>query len=107
MLAGSIRDNGPLPEVITDSLAAQEAIREQLEGVSIALMMGTMLHSMAVASLLPAGVKTLCVDINPAAVSKLTDPRNFQALGLVTDVELFLRELCRHLEAKDASAKAK
>jgi len=106
VLAGSIRDNGPLPGVITDSLAAQQAIRESIVGVSIALMMGTMLHSMAVASLLPAGVKTLCVDINPAAVAKLTDPRNFQALGLVTDVELFLRELARHLEAKDETAAA-
>lgn len=106
VLAGSIRDTGPLPEVITDSLAAQQAIREHLEGVSIALMMATLLHSMAVASLLPAGVKTLFVDINPAAVSKMTDPRNFQALGLVTDVELFLRELSRHLE-QEVAAKAK
>ncbi|HMJ05795.1 MAG TPA: TIGR00300 family protein [Chthoniobacterales bacterium] len=106
VLAGSIRDEGPLPEVITDAIEAQRLIREKIEGVSIALMMGTMLHSMAVASLLPAGVKTLCVDINPAAVAKLTDPRNFQALGLVTDVELFLRELARHLEAKDETAAA-
>lgn len=106
VLAGSIRDTGPLPEVITDSLAAQEAIRKQIDGVSIALMMGSMLHSMAVASLLPAGVKTLCVDINPAAVSKMTNPRNFQAIGLVTDVELFLRELVRHLD-KEVVAKAK
>src|SRR4051812_45682258 len=104
VLAGSIRDNGPLPDVITDSLVAQEAIREKIEGVSIALMMGTLLHSMAVASLLPAGVKTLCVDINPAAVSKLTDPLNFQALGLVTDVELFLRELTGYLEEARAEA---
>jgi lysine-ketoglutarate reductase/saccharopine dehydrogenase-like protein (TIGR00300 family) len=104
VLAGSIRDSGPLPDVITDSLAAQEAIREKIEGVSIALMMGTLLHSMAVASLLPAGVKTLCVDINPAAVGKLTDPRNFQALGLVTDVELFLRELTGYLEEAGAAA---
>ncbi len=102
ILAGSIRDNGPLPEVITDSIQAQAAIREQIVGVSFALMMGTMLHSMAVASLLPAGVKTLCVDINPAAVAKLTDPQNFQALGLVTDVELFLHELIRHLEKENA-----
>lgn len=101
VLAGSIRDTGPLPDVITDSMAAQEAIRAKIEGVRIALMMGTMLHSMAVASLLPAGVKTLCVDINPGAVNKLTNPDNFQALGLVTDVELFLRELTRQLEKKE------
>lgn len=100
VLAGSIRDNGPLPGVISDAMEAQHAIREKIEGVGFALMMGTLLHSMAVESLLPAGVKTLCVDINPAAVSKLTDPRSFQALGLVTDVELFLRELVRHLEMK-------
>lgn len=109
VLAGSIRDEGPLPDVITDSLAAQEAIREKIEGVSIALMMGSMLHSMAVASLLPAKVKTLCVDINPAAVSKLTNPQSFQALGLVTDVELFLRELAADLaaEGKDGAGRAK
>lgn len=101
VLAGSIRDDGPLPDVITDSIQAQQAIREKIEGVTIALMMGTMLHSMAIANVLPASVKTLCVDINPAAVSKLTDPQNFQALGLVTDVELFLRELSSHL-ADDA-----
>lgn len=102
ILSGSIRDNGPLPEVITDTIEAQEAIRNKIDGVAIAVMMGTVLHSMAVASLLPGGVKMLCVDIDPGAVAKLTDPRNFQALGLVTDVELFLRELCRHL-AKDES----
>ena len=106
VLAGSIRDDGPLPDVITDSTEAQQAIREKIEGVTIALMMGTMLHSMAVASVLPASVKTLCVDINPAAVSKLTDPQNFQALGLVTDVELFLRELAGYLaeDLKDGAA---
>ncbi|MGI9172468.1 MAG: TIGR00300 family protein [Chthoniobacterales bacterium] len=102
VLAGSIRDNGPLPGVISDAMEAQQAIREKIEGVGFALMMGTLLHSMAVESLLPAGVKTLCVDINPAAVSKLTDPRSFHALGLVTDVELFLRELVRHLEMKQS-----
>jgi len=106
VLAGSIRDDGPLPDVITDSTEAQQTIREKIDGVTIAIMMGTMLHSMAVASVLPASVKTLCVDINPAAVSKLTDPQNFQALGLVTDVELFLRELAGYLaeDLKDGAA---
>ena len=93
VLAGSIRDDGPLPEVITDTLDAQNAMREKLTGVTIALMMGTMLHSMAVMNLLPATVRTLCVDINPAAVSKLSDRGSFQALGLVSDLEPFLREL--------------
>jgi lysine-ketoglutarate reductase/saccharopine dehydrogenase-like protein (TIGR00300 family) len=93
VLAGSIRDDGPLPEVITDTLAAQDAMREKITGVTTALMIGTMLHSMAVANLLPATVKTLCVDVNPAAVSKLTERGSFQSLGLVSDLEPFLREL--------------
>jgi lysine-ketoglutarate reductase/saccharopine dehydrogenase-like protein (TIGR00300 family) len=93
VLAGSIRDDGPLPEVITDTLEAQGAMREKITGVTTALMMGTMLHSMAVTNLLPATVKTLCVDVNPAAVSKLTERGSFQSLGLVSDLEPFLREL--------------
>jgi lysine-ketoglutarate reductase/saccharopine dehydrogenase-like protein (TIGR00300 family) len=93
VLAGSIRDDGPLPEVITDTLEAQEAMREKITGVTTALMMGTMLHSMATANLLPATVKTLCVDVNPAAVSRLTERGSFQSLGLVSDIEPFLREL--------------
>jgi lysine-ketoglutarate reductase/saccharopine dehydrogenase-like protein (TIGR00300 family) len=93
VLAGSIRDDGPLPEVITDTIEAQDAMREKLAGVSTALMMGTMLHSMAVTNLLPATVKTLCIDVNPAAVSKLTERGSFQSLGLVSDLEPFLREL--------------
>jgi len=93
ILAGSIRDDGPLPEVITDTLEAQDAMREKITGVTTALMMGTMLHSMATANLLPATVKTLCVDVNPAAVGKLTERGSFQSLGLVSDLEPFLREL--------------
>jgi lysine-ketoglutarate reductase/saccharopine dehydrogenase-like protein (TIGR00300 family) len=93
ILAGSIRDDGPLPEVITDTVQAQDAMREKIAGVTTALMMGTMLHSMAVANLLPATVKTLCVDVNPAAVSKMTERGSFQSLGLVSDLEPFLREL--------------
>src|SRR3954469_9349742 len=93
VLAGSIRDDGPLPEVITDTLEAQDAMREKISGVTTALMMGTMLHSMATANLLPATVKTLCVDVNPAAVSRLTERGSFQSLGLVSDLEPFLREL--------------
>ena len=93
VLAGSIRDDGPLPDVITDAIEAQQAMRAKIGGVSIALMMATMLHSIAVGNLLPATVKTLCVDINPGVVAKLTDRGTFQAVGLVTDVEPFLREL--------------
>jgi lysine-ketoglutarate reductase/saccharopine dehydrogenase-like protein (TIGR00300 family) len=97
VLAGSIRDDGPLPDVITDVVAAQHAMRNRLGGVTIALMMGTMLHSIAVGNLLPASVKTICVDINPSVVTKLTDRGTFQALGLVTDIEPFLRELNDYL----------
>jgi len=93
VLAGSIRDDGPLPDVITDAIESQKAMREKISGVSIALMMGTMLHSMAVEKLLPATVKTICVDINADVVNKLTDRGTFQTVGLVTDIEAFLREL--------------
>jgi lysine-ketoglutarate reductase/saccharopine dehydrogenase-like protein (TIGR00300 family) len=105
LLTGSVRDDGPLPEVITDSVAAQSAMREKIEGVTLALLMGTMLHSVAVANLLPASVKTLVVDINPAAVAKLTDGQTFQALGLVTDIEPFLRELTECLNQLRGAAK--
>jgi len=98
VLAGSIRDDGPLPDVITDTLQAQDIMREKARGVSFALMMATTLHAIATGNLLPASVKTVCVDINPAVVTKLTDRGTFQALGLVTDVEPFLRELCSYLD---------
>src|SRR6266436_6256775 len=97
VLAGSIRDDGPLPDVISDVVAAQKAMRSKLDGVTIALMMGTMLHSIAVGNLLPAHVKTICVDINPSVVTKLADRGTFQAIGLVTDIEPFLRELTEFL----------
>jgi len=97
VLAGSIRDDGPLPEVITDTVAAQSTMRSKLGGVTMALMMGTMLHSVAVGNLLPAHVKTICVDINPSVVTKLADRGTFQAIGLVTDLEPFLRELTQFL----------
>jgi lysine-ketoglutarate reductase/saccharopine dehydrogenase-like protein (TIGR00300 family) len=99
VLAGSIRDDGPLPDVITDAIEAQQAMRAKIGGVTIALMMGTMLHSIAVANLLPATVKMLCVDINPGVVAKLADRGTFQAVGLVTDIEPFLRELTGCIEA--------
>ena len=98
VLAGSIRDDGPLPDVITDTLQAQDIMREKARGVSFALMIATTLHAIATGNLLPASVKTVCVDINPAVVTKLTDRGTFQAVGLVTDVEPFLRELCSDLD---------
>lgn len=102
VLAGSIRDDGPLPDVITDTLRAQDIMREKARGVSFALMMATTLHAVATGNLLPATVKTVCVDINPAVVTKLSDRGTFQATGLVTDVEPFLRSLCHHLTAGNA-----
>jgi lysine-ketoglutarate reductase/saccharopine dehydrogenase-like protein (TIGR00300 family) len=93
VLAGSIRDDGPLPGVITDVLAAQRAMREQLEGVEVAIMLATTLHSVAVGNLLPARVRTVCVDMNPSSVTKLSDRGTWQSIGLVTDVGYFLRQL--------------
>ncbi|MBI3596782.1 MAG: TIGR00300 family protein, partial [Nitrospirae bacterium] len=96
VLAGSIRDDGPLPEVVTDMVSAQDTLRRVLPGVSVCVMIATMLHSIAAGNLLPASVKLVCVDINPAVVTKLTDRGSFQAVGLVTDVEPFLRELWKN-----------
>ena len=97
LLAGSIRDDGPLPDVITDVIEAQRKMREMLEGVTLALMIATTLHSIAVGNLLPAAVRVVCVDINPATVTKLADRGTFQTIGLVTDVEPFLRVLVQEL----------
>jgi len=93
VLAGSIRDDGPMPDVITDVLVAQDRMREAVRGVELALMISSMLHAIATGNLLPASVKTVVVDINPAVVTKLADRGSWQAVGLVTDAELFLREL--------------
>ena len=97
VLAGSIRDDGPLPEVITDVLVAQDTMREQIRGVGFCLMMATMLHSIATGNLLPAWVKVACVDINPATVTKLADRGSHQTVGVVTDAEPFLRALVNEL----------
>lgn len=99
LLAGSIRDDGPLPEVITDVLDAQRKMREQVQGVGFCLMMATALHAIAVGNLLPAWVKVACVDINPATVTKLTDRGSTQTVGVVTDVEPFLRSLVQELKS--------
>ncbi|HEY7428962.1 MAG TPA: TIGR00300 family protein [Gemmataceae bacterium] len=97
LLAGSIRDDGPLPEVVTDVLEAQRRMREMIHGVGFCLMMATMLHSIATGNLLPGWVKVACVDINPATVTKLTDRGSMQTVGVVTDVEPFLRALVAEL----------
>jgi lysine-ketoglutarate reductase/saccharopine dehydrogenase-like protein (TIGR00300 family) len=98
VLAGSVRDDGPLPDVITDMIEAQQRMRASLAGVRMALMFSTMLHSIATGNMLPAGVRTVCVDINPAVVTKLVDRGSWQSIGLVTDVESFLRELALVIE---------
>ena len=97
VLAGSIRDDGPLPEVITDVLAAQKRMRQAIRDVGFALLIATALHSIATGNLLPAWVKVVCVDINPATVTKLSDRGTFQTIGMVTDVEPFLRSLALEL----------
>ena len=98
VLAGSVRDDGPLPEVITDMVQAQETMRKEIPGVRMCLMLSTMLHSIATGNMLPASVRTVCVDMNPAVVTKLADRGSWQSIGLVTDVESFLRELVAFLE---------
>ena len=97
VLAGSIRDDGPMPSVISDMQEAQRLMRKEVQGVDMALMIGSMLHAIATGNLLPARVRTVVVDINPAVVTKLADRGSFQAAGLVTDAELFLRELVEAL----------
>lgn len=97
VLAGSIRDDGPLPDVITDTIKAQEAMRPWCQKAGACLMMSTMLHSIATGNLLPAAVTTVCVDINPAVVTKLADRGSFQTIGIITDVGLFLKQLADEL----------
>ena len=99
VLAGSIRDDGPLPDVITDTMVAQDLMRGQLQDADIVLMMATMLHSIATGNLLPSDVRTICVDINPATVTKLMDRGSAQAIGIVTDVGTFLPWLAEELAA--------
>ena len=97
VLAGSIRDDGPMPGVISDMQEAQRRMRQEVQGVEMAIMVASMLHAIATGNLLPAKVRTVVVDINPAVVTKLADRGSFQAAGLVTDAELFLRELVEAL----------
>ncbi len=97
VLAGSIRDDGPMPGVITDVMMAQNRMRQAVRTVEVAVMAASMLHAIATGNLLPARVRTVVVDINPAVVTKLADRGTAQAMGLVTDVELFLRALADEL----------
>jgi lysine-ketoglutarate reductase/saccharopine dehydrogenase-like protein (TIGR00300 family) len=99
VMAGTIRDDGPLPGVITDSVRAQAAMRAALPGVKLALLVASTLHAVATGNLLPATVPTVCVDVNPAVPTKLADRGSFQAVGLVMDAASFLRDLARELGA--------
>ncbi|BAU63958.1 hypothetical protein STA3757_13270 [Stanieria sp. NIES-3757] len=97
-LAGSIRDDGPLPDTQMDLIKAQAEYAKLIEGTDMILMLSSMLHSIGVGNMTPAGVKMVCVDINPAVVTKLSDRGSVESVGVVTDVGLFLSLLVKQLE---------
>ena len=97
VLAGSIRDDGPLPDTITDAVEAQEAIREQAHEADLVLMLSTLLHSVAVGNCLPSSTRVICVDIDPATVTQLLDRGSAQAVGMVTDIGTFVPMLAEQL----------
>jgi len=97
VLAGSIRDDGPLPDTIMNLVEAQDRYTDALQGVKIVIVLSTMLHGIGVGNMLPAWVRLVCVDINPAVVTKLADRGSSQTIGIVTDVGLFLRQLASAL----------
>jgi lysine-ketoglutarate reductase/saccharopine dehydrogenase-like protein (TIGR00300 family) len=97
VLVGSVRDDGPLPDVYTDVIEGQRAMRAGIADVGFCLMVATMLHSVATGNILPASIPLVCVDINPATVTKLADRGSSQARGIVTDVGLFLEQLAVEL----------
>jgi lysine-ketoglutarate reductase/saccharopine dehydrogenase-like protein (TIGR00300 family) len=99
VLAGSIRDDGPLPDTIMDLRVAQDRYAEALQEVGLVLSLSTMLHGIGVGNMLPSWVKMVCVDINPAVVTKLADRGSSQTIGIVTDVGLFLHRLAQRLRA--------
>ena len=115
LLGGSVRDDGPLPEVITDMFEVQRRLRRLIWGahdndlVGLCIVAGTMLHGIATGNCLPASVPLVCVDINQATVTKLMDRGSFQSMGIITDVGLFVRELAELLapaEVRSAAADA-
>jgi lysine-ketoglutarate reductase/saccharopine dehydrogenase-like protein (TIGR00300 family) len=97
VLAGSIRDDGPLPDTIMDLVEAQDRYAEALADAGIAVVLSTMLHGIGVGNMLPSWVKVVCVDINPSVVTKLMDRGSAQTMGLVTDTGLFVHQLARQL----------
>jgi len=105
VLAGSIRDDGPLPDVITDVMEAQDKMREYTQSCSMVLMIATLLHSIAVGNCLPSYVKTVCVDINPSSVTKLMDRGTMQAIGVVSDAGTFLPLLAKQLDIQSGDLK--
>ncbi|MCP4583551.1 MAG: TIGR00300 family protein [candidate division Zixibacteria bacterium] len=97
VLAASLRDDGPLPETISDMIKAQEAYSRAIKNTDLVIMLSSMLHSIATGNMLPGNIKTICVDINPSVVTKLADRGSKQAIGVVTDVGLFLNLLASKL----------
>ena len=106
LFGGSVRDDGPLPEVVSDMLEVQRRLRQMIWGpegkdlVGMCIVVGTMLHGIATGNCLPASVPLVCVDINQATVTKLMDRGSSQSLGIITDVGLLIRQLAERL-AKD------
>lgn len=103
VLAGSVRDDGPIPDVITDIVEAQRKYKQVLEGAKMVLMLSTMLHSIAVGNMLPSSVKVVALDISQPVVTKLIDRGTMQAIGIVTDVGAFLPTVIQHLEKIEKS----
>jgi lysine-ketoglutarate reductase/saccharopine dehydrogenase-like protein (TIGR00300 family) len=103
VLTGSIRDEGPIPGVTTDIVEAQKVMRDKLADARMVLLLGTVLHSLAVANMLAPTVKTVCVDIDPSAVARIIRQQPFHSIGLVTDVEPFLRQLADFLDDSDGA----
>ena len=98
VLAGSIRDDGPILDTLTDITVAQDRYAEALASAGMVVMLSTMLHGIGVGNMLPAWIPVVCVDINPAVVTKLADRGSSQTIGVVTDVGLFLHQLARRLD---------
>jgi lysine-ketoglutarate reductase/saccharopine dehydrogenase-like protein (TIGR00300 family) len=105
VLAGSVRDDGPLPDTVMNLVEAQDRYAAALEQVGLVLVLSTMLHGIGVGNMLPAWVRLVCVDINPAVVTKLADRGSSQTVGIVTDVGLFLRQLASALLKPEASSR--
>ncbi len=101
VLAGSLRDDGPLPDTVTDMIAAQEAYSKRLMCSDMVIVLGSMLHGIASGNMLPSNIEMVCVDINPAVVTKLSDRGSSQAAGIVTDVGLFLNLLVKELKERE------